>query len=321
MQSCTSYFAFAPGIPDSTWQKCLHLLQESSIKASRLYGLPTWKVSFPQSIAQLEISSSSHMSLLMISPRLCVSAAGSGFAATIVCPGFLSLRSHPSSRRTPHQALRAVSRPACPEQYWGGGGLELNRYRDITYRAQGHPGGDGGEGDLTGGPDPERAGIDDWPTLVIEAGDSESLGELHNDMRWWFRTSNHQVKIALLAKFDHSDRAIVLEKWEEEPRGSRPGATTTRHAPALQPTCRQNITISRNTTADPVSYNVTRGALVLGFRLLFLRDPGPGEGDFIIACRICRTTPTKSGGTCGIRVSDNPIVGLAFSARSNSMPS
>ena len=55
-----------------------------------------------------------------------------------------------------------------------------------------------------------------WPTLVIAAGHSEPLDELHNDMRWWFRTSNHDVKIVILAKFDDQQQYILLEKWEEE---------------------------------------------------------------------------------------------------------
>ncbi|KAK0703538.1 hypothetical protein B0T26DRAFT_731810 [Lasiosphaeria miniovina] len=41
-----------------------------------------------------------------------------------------------------------------------------------------------------------------WPTLVIEAGFSQSLGELHIAMRRWFSMSNHEVKIVLLAKFN-----------------------------------------------------------------------------------------------------------------------
>ena len=122
-----------------------------------------------------------------------------------------------------------------------------------------------------------------WPTLVVEAGDSESLSELHNDMRWWFFASEHQVKIVLLAKFEHTRRALILEKWEEEPSMTRQGATTTRFAATLQPVLRQTITITEDITTNPVTYNVARGALVLGFRLLFLRDPGPGEGDYVLS--------------------------------------
>ncbi len=82
----------------------------------------------------------------------------------------------------------------------------------TTFRRKGHPGGDGGEGDSTSGPDPDRAELEAWPTLVIEAGDSESLAELQNDIRWWFSTSEHDVKFVLLAKFEHSRREIVLQR-------------------------------------------------------------------------------------------------------------
>jgi hypothetical protein len=69
----------------------------------------------------------------------------------------------------------------------------------------------GKKGDSAGGPSPERDYNNAWPTLVFEA---ESLDELYNDMECWFRESNYQVKIVVLAKFDSS--IIWLEKWEEE---------------------------------------------------------------------------------------------------------
>ncbi|KAL7807256.1 hypothetical protein V8C26DRAFT_415244 [Trichoderma gracile] len=151
----------------------------------------------------------------------------------------------------------------------------------TTLRPQGHPGGDGGEGDSSGGPRPERSGKDAWPTLLIEAGDSESLLALRDDMRWWFSASDHQVKIVLLAKFDHRLQQIIIERWEEE-AATRPGATMTRRAAtvgASQPVLQQSITITRDPAAG---FQVARGDLVLSFRLLFLRDPGPQEGDIII---------------------------------------
>jgi hypothetical protein len=95
-------------------------------------------------------------------------------------------------------------------------------------------------------------------------------------MRWRFSASEHQVKIVLLVKFgDRGHPEILIEKWEEEPHTTREGAITTRQAAALQPILRQRITITRYTTTNPVSYHVTRGALVLSFRLLFLRNPDP----------------------------------------------
>ncbi|KAK0713060.1 hypothetical protein B0T26DRAFT_741910 [Lasiosphaeria miniovina] len=132
----------------------------------------------------------------------------------------------------------------------------IGQVRDMGLKdtQQGYSGRSSKEGDSTGA----------WPTLVIEAGFSQSLGKLRIAMQRWFSMSNHEVKIVLLP--------------------IRPGATTTRHflqQPA--PVLRQSITITRNTTTNPTSYNVTSGTLVLSFRLLFLRDPGPGEGDFVFS--------------------------------------
>jgi len=114
----------------------------------------------------------------------------------------------------------------------------------------------------------------------MEAGFSQTLGKLRLVMNRWFSISNHEVKIILLAKFDGI--TILLEKWEEQ-MSVRPGATITRHSQHPTPILRQSITITQNATTNPISYNVTRGALVLSFRLLFLRDPGPGEGDIVLS--------------------------------------
>lgn len=170
----------------------------------------------------------------------------------------------------------------------------------TTLRAQGHPGGDGGEGDSTGGPEDQRGGRRDWPTLVIEAGHSETLGELRNDMKWWFSTSDHQVKIVLLAKFDHGQNRIILEKWIEIQAPPRQGATTTR-AVRLVPDRSQVITITRNpgiTDTDPnrfepMSYTVASGALRLEFDRLFLRRPDQGEGDIVIGIQDLRVYAAK----------------------------
>jgi hypothetical protein len=102
-------------------------------------------------------------------------------------------------------------------------------------------------------------------------------------MRWWFSASDHEVNIVLLAKLDHLHQRIIIERWEEEIQ-TRPGAMTTGRAAAsgaVQPVLRQSITIIRDPATD--SYHVARSALVLSFRLLFLRDPGPQEGDVIMS--------------------------------------
>jgi hypothetical protein len=162
-----------------------------------------------------------------------------------------------------------------------------------TMRTAGnHSGRESGEGDSTGGPDPERTLSDHWPTLVVEAGFSQSLAQLQLVMRWWFRASDHQVKIVLLSKLNRLRDAIILQRWEEAPF-PRPGATTTRQAATLQPLLRQEITITRDTSSDPPSFNVAKGALVLDFRLLFLRAPDLEEGDFVIGVEDLREYAAK----------------------------
>ena len=151
----------------------------------------------------------------------------------------------------------------------------------TTYRTQGHPNRDGGEGDSSGGPIERQGPL--WPTLVIEAGYSQTLVGLRRDMRWWFSASNHQVKIVLLAKLDSNHGQIIIEKWQEVPSGPRQGATTTRAAArlatTLEPRRSQLITISRGSNT---AHSVSRGPLRLEFALLFLRAPGQGEGDIVL---------------------------------------
>jgi len=118
-----------------------------------------------------------------------------------------------------------------------------------------------------------------------------SLNRLRHAMRWWFSASNHEVKVVILAKF-HSARAeIILERWEEEEEQNPQGPITRSRAAAMQqypdgsitqPVLQQTITITQDKMTDPESYHVAGCALVLKFHLLFLRDPGPHEGDIKI---------------------------------------
>ncbi|KAK3364022.1 hypothetical protein B0T25DRAFT_529018 [Lasiosphaeria hispida] len=67
-------------------------------------------------------------------------------------------------------------------------------------------------------PDPPRSAGNQFPTLVIEAGDSESLPQLHRDKDWWFDNSppnqpEGDVKIVLLIKVYRPTKRIVVEQW------------------------------------------------------------------------------------------------------------
>ncbi len=156
-----------------------------------------------------------------------------------------------------------------------------------TFGAQGLFEGDTGEADSTSVPISRHLGYNYWPTLVVEAGDTKSLNQLREDMRWWFAASNHEVKIVILTKFDHNRRCIILERWEAQEQSSQK-VMTRRRAALLRQTGlairRQVVTITRDATT-PKSYNVS-GSFGVGFKSLFLRDrrpeEGEGEGDDVV---------------------------------------
>jgi len=147
-------------------------------------------------------------------------------------------------------------------------------------------GGDGGAGepDSSGSHRGKRRECEAWPTLVIEASNSSTLADLRKDMQWWFSTSDHQVKMVLLAKLDRAGCKIIL-KWVETTPPPREGPATR----AAQKANAQEITIDwiHGTAPEtPASHTVTSGDLQPEFDLLFLRPPGPAEGDFLIAAHV-----------------------------------
>lgn len=59
-----------------------------------------------------------------------------------------------------------------------------------------------GEGDSVLKPISKRPSGKDFPTLVIEAGYTQTWLSLRTKARWWFEHSKYDVKIVLLAKAD-----------------------------------------------------------------------------------------------------------------------
>jgi len=148
-----------------------------------------------------------------------------------------------------------------------------------------------GEGDSCRKP-ASRLNEDDYPTLVIEAGWSQTLKELQEKARWWFDKSKGDVKIVLLVKSSLGSNHIRIEKWKLAPATSRQGATTTRAATAMTPQCVHVVEIARAAGInnghpnqfDPASYVVTSGPLQLEFIDIFLRQPiPPGERDLVLS--------------------------------------
>ncbi|KAL7955330.1 hypothetical protein V8C34DRAFT_248692 [Trichoderma compactum] len=148
-----------------------------------------------------------------------------------------------------------------------------------------------GEGDSVGQPKSMRPSLDHWPTLVIEAGLSQTLASLRVKAYWWFSASIYEVKIVLLLKLNGRKESMLIEQWTAlQPH--RHGATMTHAATTLRPRCIQSISITRDPTIhnahpDRLSnsrYVVQGGPLRLAFTDLFLRQPTPGsmEGDIVI---------------------------------------
>lgn len=156
--------------------------------------------------------------------------------------------------------------------------------------------GSSSEGDACRKPRSQRPTDLAWPTLVIEAGVSQSMRNLRNKARWWFEASNYDVKIVILAKLFPISKQIMVEKWIAVPSQPASGPATRSltlriAAQAPTPACVQTITTKSfpGTTlaqlSDFNSFQVTSSPLVLEFELLFLRLPGPGENNISIEVR------------------------------------
>ena len=164
-------------------------------------------------------------------------------------------------------------------------GLTKRNFRSVgstTYHGTGSgDNGGSGEGDSAFVPQARFHNGKSWPTFVLEAGDSQSLEGLRNDMRWWFAASQHEVKIVLLAKLYPATREIRLEKYVKDVSHVRTGATHTRSTPQLQPRLTQVVTIAPR-EANPgqeLQFTVFGAPLILDFQLLFLRAPNLEAGE------------------------------------------
>lgn len=189
----------------------------------------------------------------------------------------------------PHERLHAsLGNEICFQAANMGLRHELISISSTRFKEQGTA----GEGDQAFIPLSQRPERDAWPTLVIEAGWSQTWESLHSKAQWWFWASNGDVKIVILAKPDQREGRITLEKWRQVQASPRVGATNTRAstARAIEPRCVQTINITRAAGItethpnrfDPASYQVTRGDLRLEFADLFLRPPIPPEQDIVI---------------------------------------
>ena len=138
------------------------------------------------------------------------------------------------------------------------------------------------EADTAFKPTAFRPNAADWPTIVFEVADSESLRQLKNGAQWWLSNSGGQVQIVLIFLIQERSRTIQIEKWETRPTTGR--TTRSNQPPAQVPTQIQQIIISPN--------NVTGAPLILHFHLAFLRainqNAVPPEHDFTFTAQDLR---------------------------------
>ena len=118
----------------------------------------------------------------------------------------------------------------------------------------------------------------DWPTIVIQAGWSESLRKLQVDAGFWLEDSGEEVKIVLLFSISRRARTIIIEKWENRPvPANRPVTRSLMRAAGNVQTATQIQAI----TIDSNSNTVNGAPLTLEFRKIFLRQAVPPlEHDF-----------------------------------------
>lgn len=132
------------------------------------------------------------------------------------------------------------------------------------------------EGDSGIKPDPPRCHANHFPSLVIEAGNSESLPRLYKDKDWWFENSGgHQgdVVVVLLVKLYRRTKRIVVEHWYRHDQEPSQTMVISPHPDKPYSLDLQNWQ----------SHWVVNGQIVVRFEDVFLRRPEAGvEEDFVL---------------------------------------
>jgi hypothetical protein len=70
---------------------------------------------------------------------------------------------------------------------------------------------------------------DNWPSLVVEIGVSESLAMLRRDAAFWITNSDGRTRIVIVLSVNRRDWRILVERWEEVPR-RRPNGSTANYS-------------------------------------------------------------------------------------------
>ncbi|CAM6011115.1 unnamed protein product [Sphagnum balticum] len=99
---------------------------------------------------------------------------------------------------------------------------------------------------------------DEWPSFVIEVGDSESLAMLRGDAAFWITNSDQRTRIVIVLSINRRDQQILVERWEEVPR-RRPNRSTAKYSriPGLM----QSLTLHADVEYDGPSLEIPAAKL------------------------------------------------------------
>lgn len=133
------------------------------------------------------------------------------------------------------------------------------------------------QGDSGLRPDPPRWAGNHYPTLVIEAGNTESFPQLYKDRDWWFDNSppnlpQGDVKMVFLIKVFEQTKRIVVEQWHRSFYQS-PTAQV-----EIKPHPQKPFSLHDN------SHWVVQGTapMVISFQEVFLRPAQGEETDIVL---------------------------------------
>jgi hypothetical protein len=128
-----------------------------------------------------------------------------------------------------------------------------------------------------------------WPTLVIEVGVSESISKLRSDAKFWLNNSNGQTRFVILISAKRA--RVTFENWMLMPPNApnpAPSAYVAAlrsrpvHSPPLvnQPAASQQLYSAQEVVVTPTG--MAGAPMILPFRALYDRAPGPNETDITI---------------------------------------
>lgn len=92
-----------------------------------------------------------------------------------------------------------------------------------------------------------RRSANDWPSIMLEVGYSESLPYLHQDASWWLIHSLGQTRMVLIFRITWGPPSLRIEVWELVPNPGR----VTRTCRAIVPKSTAAFDIAANGSVTP----------------------------------------------------------------------